>query len=213
MQELLESAFVPIILRHIPLGETGLTLGTASSIGETAVVIRGIVPGVNTLKYTDPDGKFVKNNTRHWIYVKFENPIPNPSGRADIPGKLIAPGETFGDKKTRVDGVIVYDKKNDNIIVKKVPGRETGMASLYPVVSITVNQDSEGNFEFETENAIPFTTREYSEKGPSKISDKNVAEWVMGAKDEAGDPRDTSSKWGDLIERTNQPQKTADRNE
>jgi hypothetical protein len=56
MHELLEPAFVPVAPRQIPLGETGLTMETTSSIGETAAVIRGPVPGVNPLKYTDPDG-------------------------------------------------------------------------------------------------------------------------------------------------------------
>jgi hypothetical protein len=60
MHELLEPAFVPVIPRQIPLGETGLTTETASSTGATAIVIRGIVPGVKPPKHTDPDGKETK---------------------------------------------------------------------------------------------------------------------------------------------------------
>jgi hypothetical protein len=89
--------------------------------------------GNNPVKYTDPDGEWVMNNTDSWIYVKYENPKNERSG------KWIAPHSRYpasGDE--RVDGVIIFDGTKGTRIFK-VRGNEGD-----PIVNITVTQKENG---------------------------------------------------------------------
>jgi RHS repeat-associated protein len=141
--------------------------------------------GNNPVKYTDPDGRWVYNNTDHWVYVKYENPVNDSSKSSEQrSGEWLAPHSRYpasGD--ARVDGVIIFDDKN-GITVYKVSGDESD-----PIINISVDQGNNGKIVFSSEmpnkkgirdNVILFLHYEYiyDKLNIASGTFKHMASWI-----------------------------------
>jgi RHS repeat-associated protein len=100
--------------------------------------------GNNPVKYTDPDGEKVKNKTSRYIYIRFENAIPNPAKEGGfINGKMLAPGETY--KEGKVDGAIVYNEQTGEKTFFKVTDSDDYNT---PAVGFNIKQRKDGSYRF-----------------------------------------------------------------
>jgi hypothetical protein len=109
--------------------------------------------GNNPLKYTDPDGKNIHNNTDHWIIVREEH------GK----NKAIKPGETYYGE---ADGILLHDgstfKINDGnsegqFYVDQITDNNGGSIKYEVVGDIKAKLNHEtGNLKKDIFNRIPF---------------------------------------------------------
>jgi hypothetical protein len=96
----------------------------------------------NPLKYTDPDGKWVKydKNGKTDIYVKYEDDIGN------IEGQMLAPGGKYPDSgNRRIDDVIIYNENTGEVVIYKI--NDSKKSPLSPV-NLKVKQNKDGNYKF-----------------------------------------------------------------
>jgi RHS repeat-associated protein len=103
--------------------------------------------GNNPVKYVDPDGEILENNTSRWVYVVYET--PKPSKYIDEHGEpvrqygeWVAPHSRYpahGD--ARIDGVIAFDD-NEGIVILKVSGGEKD-----PIIDVSISEEN-GRLQF-----------------------------------------------------------------
>jgi hypothetical protein len=167
--------------------------------------------GNNPVKYIDPDGEWVKNNTDHAIYVVYEKQIEViENGKSKIIyGELLAPGKIYhgngshGDQG-RVDGVITFDKKY-GFKIQKISDKNG--VPVVPI-NILVNQEDTGEYKFSispVQNFLGDIAKIFTGRGDDlsgiftndEIPGSKVESWLNQAKKEVGNPKENPAIWDD----------------